>query len=115
MSEIRQVKRTSLAKRELVVIDDACGHLLLCETGELWITFDASRRDVILTAGQSWAVTGRGHVVISALQPSVLALTHRPSCKPACVPSREGAVAMLNLIRRWRFPALASFPAYRIL
>jgi hypothetical protein len=115
MNATRQAQRTSLAKRELVVIEDAGEHLLRCETGELWLTFDGDRRDVILTAGKSWAVTRRGPVVISAFEPSVLAVTHRPSCQPTCAPSHQGAESILHLIRRWRFPALASFPANQIL
>ncbi len=114
MNATPQVLRTPLEKRELVVIDDARDHLLLCETGELWLTFDGDPRDVILKAGQSWVVTERGPVVVSAVARSVFALTHHASCKPAVL-RREGAESILNLIRRWRFPALASFPAYRIL
>jgi len=114
MNATRQVQRTPLKKRELVVIDDARNHLLLYETGKLWLTFDGDSRDVILKSGQSWTVTDRGPVVVSAREPSVPALTHRSSCKPACAPRRQGAESVLNLIRRWRFPALASFPATHI-
>jgi hypothetical protein len=115
MNAARQVQRTPLRKRELVAIDDASDHLLLCETGELWLTCDGDSRDVILKAGQSWSATGRGPVVVSACEPSVLALTHRPSCEPTCAPHRQGAESVVNMIRRWRFPALASFPATHIL
>jgi hypothetical protein len=76
--------------RELVVIDDARGHVLTCESGELWLTQNGDQRDIILPAGQSWRVDRSGPLVLSAFQP---------------------AVATLDRINRWRFPALASFPA----
>ena len=90
MSDIRQVRRIQIGLRELLVIDDARDQLLTCESGELWITQDGDRRDVILPAGQSWRVDRPGPLVMSAFKP---------------------AVATLDRIKRWRFPALASFPA----
>jgi hypothetical protein len=90
MSDILQVRRIQIGLRELVVIDDARGQVLTCESGELWLTQDGDRRDVILPAGQSWRVDRNGPLVLSAFKP---------------------AVATLDRINRWRFPALASFPA----
>lgn len=93
MSDIRQARRFEIGLRELLVIDDARDQLLTCESGELWITQDGDRRDVILPAGQSWRVNRAGSLVVSAFEP---------------------AVATLDMINRWRFPALASFPAHLI-
>lgn len=90
MSDIRQVRRIQIGLRELLVIDDARDQLLTCESGELWVTQDGDRRDVILPAGQSWRVDRPGPLVLSAFKP---------------------AVATLDKVNRWRFPALASFPA----
>ncbi|MBI5786639.1 MAG: DUF2917 domain-containing protein [Rhodocyclales bacterium] len=90
MSDILQLRRIQIGLRELVVIDDARGQVLTCESGELWLTQDGDSRDVILPAGQSWRVDRSGPLVLSAFQP---------------------AVATLDRINRWRFPALASFPA----
>ncbi len=90
MSDTRQVQRIPIDLRELLVIDDARDQLLTCESGELWITQDGDRRDVILPAGQSWRIDRSGPLVLSAFKP---------------------AVATLDMVRRWRFPALASFPS----
>jgi hypothetical protein len=90
MSDSRQVRRIQIGLRELLVIDDARDQMLTCESGELWITQDGDPRDVILPAGKSWRVDRSGPLVLSAFKP---------------------AVATLDMIQRWRFPALASFPA----
>lgn len=93
MSDIRQARRIQIGLRELLVIDDARDQLLTCESGELWITQDGDRRDVILPAGLSWRVDRAGPLVLSAFKP---------------------AVATLDRVKRWRFPALACFPAHLI-
>ncbi len=90
MGDNRQVRRIQIGLRELLVIDDARGQLLTCESGELWITQDGDRRDIILPAGQSWRIDRAGPLVMSAFKP---------------------AVATLDMARRWRFPPLASFPS----
>lgn len=110
MSDPPQVQRVHLERREMVVIDDARGQIIACESGELWITQDGDRRDIILTAGASWRIERRGPLVLSALEPSVASLRH-PAGGPVGMPRRDGAASLLALIRRWRFPALASFPA----
>jgi hypothetical protein len=114
MSDIRQVQRLELGLRELVIIDNASGQMILCESGELWITQDGDRRDIIVPAGKSWRIDRAGPLVVSALQPAVATLTHTQPGRTASVPRGQGAESLLALMRRWRFPALASFPATRI-
>jgi len=80
MSDIRQAQQIPIGQRELLVIDDACGQVIACESGELW-------------------------------KPSLATLAHPEAGRAACLPRREGAAALLARILRWRFPALASFPA----
>lgn len=111
MSDTLQVQRIPIGLRELLVIDDARDQLLTCESGELWITQDGDRRDVILPAGQSWRIDRSGPLVLSAFKPAVATLAHPQAGRAASVPRRNGGAALLALIRRWRFPALASFPA----
>ncbi len=93
MSDTRQARRIQIGLRELLIIDDARDQLLTCESGELWITQDGDRHDIILPAGQSWRIDRSGSLVVSAFKP---------------------AVATLDRINRWRFPALACFPAHLI-
>lgn len=72
MSDIRQVQRLAIGLRELVVIEDARDQVLTCESGELWLTQDGDRRDLILPAGKSWRVDRSGPVVVSAFEPSLV-------------------------------------------
>ncbi|MBU1236602.1 MAG: DUF2917 domain-containing protein [Gammaproteobacteria bacterium] len=115
MSDTLQVRRFVLDTRELVVIDDARDQLLSCEAGELWITQDGDRRDVILPPGHRWRVRSNRTVVVSALKPSVLGIAAARAGSAIAWPCRRDAESVLTRIRRWRFPALASFPASHIL
>ncbi|HTY03091.1 MAG TPA: DUF2917 domain-containing protein [Rhodocyclaceae bacterium] len=115
MSDNRQVRRFTIGPRVLRVIDDARGQLLSCECGELWITLDGDHRDIILSAGSAWRVDRTGPVVLSAFRPARATLAHLLPGRAASLPRRDGAAALLDRILRWRFPALASFPATRIL
>lgn len=115
MSDTRQVRRMEIGLRELLIIDDARNQRITCESGELWLTQDGDRRDLILPAGHTWRIDRNGPLVLSAFKPSVATLAHPEAGKPASVPRRDGAATLLALIRRWRFPALASFPATRLL
>lgn len=105
-----QARRLAMAKGELLMIDHAAGALLACEAGELWITVDGDRRDIILGAGRQWRADAGGPLVISAFKPSVLAL----AAPPDVAPRRQGAAGMLARLRRWKFPPLAAFPVQRI-
>lgn len=111
MNETRQL---DLERRELLVIDDAWGHLVTCERGELWLTQDGDRRDVILPAGHAWLVDRPGPLVLSALAPSRATLAQTRPGQSVGRPRRGGAAELLTRLRRWRFPELASFPATRI-
>jgi hypothetical protein len=113
MENSRQVIRHELSPRQLLLVDRPDGQLFGCETGELWITQDRSRRDVILRPGQSWRAPHGQTVVISAFQPSVLTVTG-PAASTVARTCRRLAEPLLTRIRRWRFPALASFPAHLI-
>jgi hypothetical protein len=114
MSDIRQVQRLELGLRELVIIDNASDQMIHCESGELWITQDGDRRDIIVPAEKSWRIDADRPLVVSALKPAVATLTHTQPGRMVSVPRRQGAESLLALIRRWRFPTLASFPATRI-
>lgn len=102
MALITQVTRCELARRELLSIADARGDLIRCSTGELWITLDGDRRDVVLPAGASWRVEGDGPVVVSALQPSAFSVErHQAAFTTGLPPFRLGR----------GFPPLALFPS----
>lgn len=114
MGDIRQAQRIELGLRDLLVIDDARDQMIHCESGELWITQEGDRRDIILPTGKSWRIDADGPLVVSALKPTVATLAHTQPGRAVSLPRRQGAESVLALIRRWRFPTLASFPATHI-
>lgn len=110
MARIVQETRIELAARELLALERAEGHVLACRSGELWITLDGSREDIILGPGQHWRVTSHHPVVVSALKPSLLVTTGPRGCAPR-IGSRARAESILTMLLRWRHPGLATIPA----
>ena len=110
MAANTQETRRALARRELLALDRARGYLLTCESGELWITRDGSVDDLVLGAGESWRVEGDGEFVVSALRPALLVIVHPPAAAPRIAPHGRAA-SVLALLRRWKHPPLASYPA----
>lgn len=110
MTYIRQETRLDLDRHDLVELCAPGRHTLHCESGEVWITFDGSREDVVLAAGASLDLDGRRGVVVSALRPARLSLSAPPS-GVANLLERGRAPWHWARSLRWKFPALASFPA----
>jgi len=57
-----------LQKNAIWALPQPQGVRIECLSGELWITQDRQRRDVILEAGQSFACDGPHRVLVQALQ-----------------------------------------------
>lgn len=102
MALIAQVTHCELAHRELLAVSEAAGDVIACASGELWLTQDGDRRDVVLPAGGQWRIEGAGEVVISALQPATFSITRQSAAV-----SRDRPVFELGR----RFPPLALFPS----
>ncbi|MDP1732863.1 MAG: DUF2917 domain-containing protein [Sulfuritalea sp.] len=109
MANIVQETRIELANREVLALGCIEGHVLACQSGELWITLDGSREDIILGPGQSWQVTGNAPIVVSALKPSLLVTTD-PRGRVPCIGSRARAESILTALLRWRHPGLSAIP-----
>lgn len=108
MATITQETRFDLARNELVRLTNARDQTLNCTGGELWITIDGDRRDIILTAGERWRIETRAPVLIMALKASTstLAMANRQATRPCLADVRNRLAALL----RWRCPPLAAFP-----
>ncbi|MCX7172950.1 MAG: DUF2917 domain-containing protein [Proteobacteria bacterium] len=102
-----QETRFDLAKSELFALSDIQDHVLSCGSGELWITVDGDRRDIILAPGESLRIESRVPVVITALRASTLNLLH----PQAAASWKARMFGVLNALSRWKFPPLASFPS----
>jgi hypothetical protein len=107
MATITQETRFDLLKSELVTLSDARGHVLDCESGELWITLDGDSRDIILGPGQGYRIESDKPVLVSALKSSSLKLRHCQCFGPRAAGAKSLLVSLLN----WEFPPLAAFPS----
>ena len=113
MATIRQETRFELDRRELLALCEPGRQTIACEAGELWITFDGSREDAILRAGDSLEISdGRG-VVVSALRPARFVLTPRRPRGICLLGAERGAWAAARRLR-WRFPALATISSTQL-
>jgi hypothetical protein len=59
----------------LLRIDDGAGALLHVWEGELWLTQEGSRKDVMLLAGQSFRIERDGATIVHAFRPSKVSLS----------------------------------------
>lgn len=71
-----QVKSAGLqlSQGQTMSVTDTAGARVMCRDGELWITQDDDRRDVVLTAGQSFDFDRPGRALVYALQRASLSL-----------------------------------------
>lgn len=75
-----------LERRQMVVLNGQPGQILACQAGEVWITEDGDRRDRILAAGQTIALTRRGPLVVSACRAARFILAETPGSGPHPIP-----------------------------
>ena len=107
MASITQETRFELARREIVTLTDAHEHTLTCSAGEVWITVDGERRDIILGPGESCRIERAAPVVVSATRPAVLTVAHTRAFAPRAAGTGTMQVSLLN----WSFPPVAAFAA----
>ena len=107
MATITQETRFDLLKHEAVTLSAAKGHVLICTSGELWITIDGDARDIILAAGENYRIDSNAPVVISAFKPATVNVQHLESFGPRVAGARSLLVSLLQ----WEFPPLAAFPS----
>ena len=70
------VDRPTLALDEgqVLSLDDVAGTRISARAGTVWITYEDSRKDVILHPGESVVVSCEGRTVLQALQPAFVTL-----------------------------------------
>jgi hypothetical protein len=69
----------------LLRIDDGAGALLHVWEGELWVTQEGSRKDVVLQAGQSFRIERDGATIVHAFSPSKVSLSSRRPQAPGAL------------------------------
>lgn len=73
----------ALAHQAMFKVVDPAGLRIVCREGSLWITLDGDPRDIVLSAGDSFAATEHRRALIYALAPSTLSLAMMPCAAPA--------------------------------
>lgn len=88
--------RLSLSPRQSLRLADAAGVQVVARSGTLWVTQDHDRRDVILRAGESFTLDGKGHAIVQAFEASCVSL--KGPLEPA---TRPGLETWRERVRRW--------------
>lgn len=86
-----------LRPNQLLKVRGGIGHAVLCHSGSLWLTQYRDRRDIVLRAGESFALDRKGLALVQALEQSALSI--------APPPARIRAPAAIALARRSPVPA----------
>ena len=66
----------SLAKGQAIELPDARGAVVRVLRGRVWLTQDRDRRDIVLEAGEAWALDHGGLTVAQAQANSTVGITH---------------------------------------
>jgi len=95
-------KTLDLARGDLVKLDDARGTTLGVARGTLWVTQEHDPRDVVLNAGDVWAVERDGLTLVEAQTGAALCLLGRGAA-PAHVRERRirGSDRLRQFFNRW--------------
>ncbi len=72
-------RELQLDKRQHVTLRVAVGWGVQALSGAVWITQDWDIRDIVLEAGQSFAIDRPGTVLVSALDQATVCVVHEPS------------------------------------
>ena len=81
----------SLVPKQQVKVRAAAGHTLVCHRGQVWLTQHHDTRDVILQAGEAFALDRDGLALVQAFEPSLISIM-----QTARSPRAAGPVAGLE-------------------
>ncbi len=81
----------TLARDRLIALRNADGTVVRCLDGSLWITEGRGSEDVILGPGESFAISGAGLTLVTALDHARFRL-----CEP-----RPAAAGLFDVVRAW--------------
>lgn len=87
-----------LRPHQLLKVRGGIGHAVVCHSGSLWVTQQRDARDIVLRAGESFALDRKGLVLVQALEHSALGI------EPPVATTRTPAAATLP--RGMRAPAV---------
>jgi DUF2917 family protein len=97
----RHTRRQLLSRRQILVLADAPGTVVVVDRGCVWITLERDPRDIVLVQGMRFEIDRPGRTIVAAEAPSTLRLLVPETRRERIVASLRRAVA------RWRNGAAA--------
>lgn len=76
-----------LKPNQLLKVRGGIGHAIVCHSGSLWVTQHRDERDIVLGAGESFALDRKGLALVQALKQSAVSIAP---------PARTAAPAALS-------------------
>ncbi len=68
--------------KQLLKVRGGVGHTIVCHSGSVWVTQDRDRRDIVLGAGESFALDRSGLALVQAFEQSAISIA--PPARSAC-------------------------------
>jgi hypothetical protein len=88
-----------LKSHQVLKVRDGIGHTIICHSGTVWVTQDRDRRDIVLGAGESFALDRNGLALVQALEQSAISIVPAAvgyrAAVPAGLPRHAAAAAGL--------------------
>ena len=76
--------------KQLLKVRDGVGHTVVCHSGSVWVTQERDRRDIVLGAGESFALDRSGLALVLAFEQSAISIARpapgRRAPAPATLP-----------------------------
>lgn len=75
-----------LKPRQMLKVRRGSGHTIVCHKGSVWLTQPGDGRDIVLGAGESFALDRNGVALVQALEQSAISIA-APSLRPRAAPA----------------------------
>ena len=88
-----------LKSHQVLKVRGGSGHTIICHSGAVWVTQDRDQRDIVLGAGESFALDRNGLALVQALGQSAISIVPAAvgyrAAVPAGLPRHAAAAAGL--------------------
>jgi hypothetical protein len=92
--------RLDLADDQVVRLRDACDTRLSVVAGNVWVTIEGDRQDIVLAPGDAYVVDTSDVVTVSALRGAAALEVHEPAGVVACTARHDRAHPVPAEVRR---------------
>lgn len=76
-----------LKQKQLLKVHHGSGHAIVCHSGSLWVTQQRDARDIVLAAGESFALDRDGLTLVQALEQSAISIAPTTRAARVAVPA----------------------------